>query len=165
MQTDLLLELNDVQKKAVETNHCAELIVAGAGSGKTRVITYKIAYLIEQKIAQSDEITALTFTNKAAKEMKIRIKDLLLNRGLNNVDTSFLTIATFHSFAANILRANASLLGYSSNFTIYDQGDQKQLITTLMKHLEMDTKKYQPKNIITGLARFATWPMRWRSPR
>lgn len=151
MAQDLLEGLNNAQKEAVETNHCAELIVAGAGSGKTKVITHKIAFVIENKLASIEEITALTFTNKAAKEMKERVRALLSERKIN-VDMSLMTVSTFHSFAANILRANGSLLGYSKNFTIYGASDQKQLITNIMKQLNIDTKKYLPKNMISFFA-------------
>ena len=148
MQKNLLEGLNKAQKEAVETNNCAELIVAGAGSGKTKVITYKIAYIIEKNLALANEITALTFTNKAAREMKERVITLLSERNAS-IDISFLTVSTFHSFAANILRANGSLLGYTKNFTIYGASDQKQLLTGIMKELNIDTKKYQPRNILS----------------
>ena len=115
MTEDLLSQLNDSQREAVEYCDGASLVIASAGSGKTRVLTYKIAYLLSDKGMKPWNILALTFTNKAAKEMKERI-GLLVGQEV----AAYLHMGTFHSVFSRILRAEASTLGYNSNFTIYD---------------------------------------------
>ncbi|MEG2945969.1 MAG: ATP-dependent helicase, partial [Bacteroidales bacterium] len=121
-----LQELNESQRNAVLYNDGPSLIIAGAGSGKTRVLTYKIAYLLEQGLPPYG-IMALTFTNKAAREMKERIAKVV---GHNTARQ--LWMGTFHSIFSRILRANASLLGFKSDFTIYDSADSKNLIKTII---------------------------------
>jgi len=118
-------ELNGPQLQAVTTLEGAVLIIAGAGSGKTRVITYRIAHMLEKGIPQS-AILALTFTNKAAREMEIRVKELTKRRLLN------LTVSTFHAFGVKVLREEIEVLGYRKNFSIYDETDRNQLIKDLL---------------------------------
>lgn len=130
----LLRNLNNKQKEAVITTDGPILILAGAGSGKTTVLTRKIAYLIENKLALEFDILAFTFTNKAASEMKDRVSRLLEK----NVDHMW--IGTFHSICSRILRRNIDKIGYKQNFTIYDTQDSKQLIKQIMKDLRIDEK-------------------------
>ena len=139
--TDILDSLSEVQRRAVEYNQGAQLVIAGAGSGKTRVLTHKIAYLLSQGV-QPWNILALTFTNKAATEMKERIADLV---GADQV--RYLNMGTFHSLFARILRREAQLLGYTSQFTIYDQGDVRALIKHIIKEMGLDEKKYKASNV------------------
>ena len=124
---EILSNLNDRQREALLHTEGPILVIAGAGSGKTRVLTYRIAYLIHQGIAKPEEILAVTFTNKAANEMKQRIRDIV-GRKANAI-----WIHTFHSMGARILRENYELLGYSRNFVIYDRDDQKKLLKNIMK--------------------------------
>lgn len=130
----MLDRLNDKQHEAVVNTDGPMLVLAGAGSGKTRVLTSKIAYLIEKKNVDYGDILAITFTNKAAKEMKDRV-EVLLNR-----DIKFMWIGTFHSIGVRILRRHADKLGYTSNFTIYDRDDQKTLLKEVYKELEISDK-------------------------
>lgn len=125
-----LSNLNDKQKEAVLHDKGPLLVVAGAGSGKTRVLTTSIAYLIKEKFVNPTNILAITFTNKAANEMKERISDLL------NEDVSHLWIGTFHSICARILRMNINKIGFDNNFTIYDTNDQKTLVKEIIKDLD-----------------------------
>ncbi|MCW8798491.1 MAG: UvrD-helicase domain-containing protein, partial [Prosthecochloris sp.] len=143
--SDILQQLNDVQRQAVQTTSGPVMVLAGAGSGKTRVITYRIAYLIEQERVEPHQILALTFTNKAAKEMRHRI-DQLLHQG----STRGLWIGTFHSVFARILRNYIHLIGYNSNFSIYDSDDSKSLVKQVMKELNIDTDSV-PVNTIQGI--------------
>lgn len=140
--TDNLLEhLNDSQRAAVEYCDGAALVIAGAGSGKTRVLTYKIAYLLQQGMMPWN-ILALTFTNKAAREMKERIGGLVGNdlaRRLN--------MGTFHSVFSRILRAEAASIGYNQNFTIYDQNDSRSLIKSIIKEMNLDEKSYKASSV------------------
>ena len=122
-------DLNDMQRLAVETLGQPVLIFAGAGSGKTRVLTHKIAYLIDEIGLPPDNILAVTFTNKAAQEMKSRVVDLI------ETDISGINIGTFHSISANILRREIKHLGYDNNFTIYDQQDSKSVVKIVIKEL------------------------------
>lgn len=140
---NILNNLNDIQLNAVKDTNGAQLILAGAGSGKTRVVTTKIAYLIEEESVNPQEILAFTFTNKAAKEMKDRVA-ILLN---TNVDRMW--IGTFHSICVRILRRDLNLVGYTKNFTIFDTTDQKTLIKECLKELNIDSKIYTP-NYIQG---------------
>jgi DNA helicase-2/ATP-dependent DNA helicase PcrA len=135
---DFLNELNDNQRRAVEFIDGASLVIAGAGSGKTRVLTYKIAYLLKHGLAPSS-ILALTFTNKAAREMKSRIAALVGDR-----TARYLWMGTFHSVFSRILRTEAELLGYSRNFTIYDSSDSSSLLKSIIKELKLDDKIYKP---------------------
>ena len=136
--TDYLDELNESQRAAVLYNDGPSLVIAGAGSGKTRVLTYKIAYLLDNGY-EPWSILALTFTNKAAREMKERI-----TRAVGTEKAKYLWMGTFHSVFARILRTEAAALGYSSNFTIYDSSDSKSLIKSLLKELNLDEKVYKP---------------------
>ena len=136
--TDYLDELNESQRAAVLYNEGPSLVIAGAGSGKTRVLTYKIAYLLDNGY-EPWSILALTFTNKAAREMKERI-----SRAVGTEKAKYLWMGTFHSIFARILRTEAAALGYSSNFTIYDSSDSKSLIKSLLKELNLDEKVYKP---------------------
>ena len=123
----LLAQLNENQREAVEYCNGPSLVVAGAGSGKTRVLTYKIAYLIMYGVLPY-RILALTFTNKAAREMKERIAKLV-----NQEQASQLYMGTFHSVFSRILRAEAQHIGYNSNFTIYDETDSRSLLKSIIK--------------------------------
>lgn len=135
---DLLNDLNEAQRAAVEYIDGPSLVIAGAGSGKTRVLTYKIAYLLSQGM-NPWSIMALTFTNKAAKEMKERIGKLV-----GNDLAQHLYMGTFHSIFSRILRAEAEHIGFNNNFTIYDESDSRSLIKAIVKELGLDDKKYKP---------------------
>lgn len=135
---NLLDDLNESQRVAVEYNDGPSLVIAGAGSGKTRVLTYKIAYLIEQGLAPWN-ILALTFTNKAANEMKDRI-----GRLVGAEKARYIHMGTFHSIFARILRQEAEKLGYTSQFTIYDESDSRSLIKAIVKEMNLDDKVYKP---------------------
>ena len=141
MNSDILTQLNDSQRVAVEYCDGASLVIAGAGSGKTRVLTYKIAWLLQQGMAPW-QILALTFTNKAAREMKERI-----GRLVGEEQARYLQMGTFHSVFARILRAEADKLGYNSNFTIYDQTDARSLVKTIIKEMGLDDKVYKPSSV------------------
>ena len=139
---DLLSQLNDSQREAVEYCDGASLVIAGAGSGKTRVLTYKIAYLLQGKGLKPWNILALTFTNKAAREMKERIARLV-----GQEQAQYLQMGTFHSVFSRILRAEAKLIGYDSNFTIYDQSDSRSLVKSIIKEMALDDKVYKPSSV------------------
>ena len=141
MNTELLSELNESQRLAVEYCDGASLVIAGAGSGKTRVLTYKIAWLLEQGM-KPWQILALTFTNKAAREMKDRI-----GRLVGEDQARYLQMGTFHSVFARILRAEADKIGYNANFTIYDQTDARSLVKTIIKEMGLDDKVYKPSSV------------------
>ncbi len=136
--TEFIDQLNENQKKAVVHNDSASLVIAGAGSGKTRVLTFKIAWLMQNGFP-AYTILALTFTNKAAREMKERIARLVGER-----EASRLWMGTFHSVFSKILRREAAALGYTSNFTIYDSSDSKNLIKDIVKEMSLDEKTYKP---------------------
>lgn len=136
--TDYLNELNESQRKAVLYNEGPSLVIAGAGSGKTRVLTYKIAYLLDNGY-EPWSILALTFTNKAAREMKERIA-----RQVGQERARYLWMGTFHSIFSRILRAEAEALGFTSNFTIYDATDSKSLVKAIIKEMNLDDKVYKP---------------------
>lgn len=138
---NLVDSLNDRQKEAVVNTDGPMLILAGAGSGKTKVLTTKVAYLIEEKNINPNNILAITFTNKAAKEMKERIFKLEGNSAF------YIQISTFHSFGLKILKENCELLGYEKNFTILDSDDSLSIIKKIMKELNIDANKYNPKAI------------------
>ena len=135
---DLLNDLNEAQRAAVEYIDGPSLVIAGAGSGKTRVLTYKIAYLLSQGM-KPWSIMALTFTNKAAREMKERIGKLV-----GNDLAQHLYMGTFHSIFFRILRAEAEHIGFNNNFTIYDESDSRSLIKAIVKEMGLDDKKYKP---------------------
>lgn len=135
---DLLNDLNEAQRTAVEYIDGPSLVIAGAGSGKTRVLTYKIAYLLSQGM-KPWSIMALTFTNKAAREMKERIGKLV-----GNDLAQHLYMGTFHSIFSRILRAEAEHIGFNNNFTIYDESDSRSLIKAIVKEMGLDDKKYKP---------------------
>ena len=135
--------LNEAQRLAVENIHGASLIIAGAGSGKTRVLTYRITHLLKNGV-KPGSILALTFTNKAAREMKNRIAEMV---GQNTA--RHLWMGTFHAIFARILRIEAETIGYPSNFTIYDSADSKSLIRSIIKDLNLDDKTYKP-NVVSS---------------
>ena len=135
-----LENLNNKQKEAVTKVGRPILVFAGAGSGKTRVLTHKIAYLIEEVGLPSENILAVTFTNKAAQEMKSRVIELVKS------DVSRINIGTFHSISAQILRKEIKLLGYSNDFTIYDQQDSRAVVKIVIKELNLDIKQFDPKS-------------------
>ena len=139
-------ELNPAQREAVLYTDGPSLVIAGAGSGKTRVLTYKIAHLLEQGM-QPWNILALTFTNKAAEEMKNRIA-----RQVGTEKAQRLWMGTFHSIFARILRIEHEVLGFSSNFTIYDAADSKSLIKTIIREMGLDDKKYKPSTVAAHIS-------------
>ena len=148
MNNEILSQLNESQRVAVEYCDGASLVIAGAGSGKTRVLTYKIAWLLEKGKEPGSEpirpwnILALTFTNKAAREMKERI-----GRLVGEEEARYLQMGTFHSVFARILRAEAEHIGFNSNFTIYDQSDARSLVKTIIKEMGLDDKGYKPSSV------------------
>ena len=148
MNNEILSQLNESQRVAVEYCDGASLVIAGAGSGKTRVLTYKIAWLLEKGKEPGSEpirpwnILALTFTNKAAREMKERI-----GRLVGEEEARYLQMGTFHSVFARILRAEAEKIGFNSNFTIYDQSDARSLVKTIIKEMQLDDKVYKPASV------------------
>ncbi len=135
-------KLNEIQREAVMTTEGPLLILAGAGSGKTRALTHRVAYLIEEKGVAPWNIMAITFTNKAAGEMKERVEQLVGQRGKH------VWIATFHSSCVRILRKYAESIGYNKNFTIYDTDDQKALLRQLMKRMNIDVKQFSDREAI-----------------
>lgn len=136
-----LTNLNEMQRKAVETVEGPLLVLAGAGSGKTKVLTTRIAYLIEEIGISPSSILAITFTNKAAKEMKERVVKMLGSIAYN------IQISTFHSFGLNIMKENYSKLGYDKNFTILDSDDSLTIIKKILKDMNLDVKQYNPRAI------------------
>ena len=141
-----LNELNEAQRAAVEYNEGPQLVIAGAGSGKTRVLTYKIAYLLEHGI-HAGNILALTFTNKAAREMKSRIASLV-----GEQVARYLWMGTFHSICTRILRQEAELIGYTRDFTIYDTTDSKSVIKHIVKDMQLDEKVYKSNVILSRIS-------------
>ena len=137
----ILSQLNDSQREAVMCTEGPSLVIAGAGSGKTRVLTYKIAYLLQQGVKPWN-ILALTFTNKAAREMKQRIGNLV-----GNDIASRLVMGTFHSIFSRILRAEAEHIGFNSNYTIYDEADSRSLVKSVLKEMGLDEKTYKPSTV------------------
>ena len=140
MKNNLLKNLNDPQKEVVTTINGPLLVVAGPGSGKTRTITHRIAYLIENNKCSSENIIAMTFTNKAAEEMKSRLSSLI-----DQTNPDAIHASTFHSFCARTLRIYGDHINISSDFSIYDDLDQLALIKQIMNELEIDQKKFLPK--------------------
>ena len=146
-EPDLLTKLNDAQRAAVEFCDGPSLVIAGAGSGKTRVLTYKIAYLLEQGLPPY-YILALTFTNKAAREMKSRIAELVGEKKARS-----LWMGTFHAIFARILRKEGEAIGFKSNFTIFDTSDSRNLIKLIIKDMKLDDKLYRPGGIHGQISR------------
>ena len=142
---NFLEDLNERQKEAVLYNGGPSMVIAGAGSGKTRVLTYRIAYLISKGVDPFN-ILALTFTNKAAKEMRSRVEKLIGREARN------LWIGTFHSIFARILRIEADKTGYPGNFSIYDAGDSKSLVRLIIKEMQLDDKNYKPSVVLKRIS-------------
>ena len=134
-------ELNDSQRVAVEHIYGATMVIAGAGSGKTRVLTYRIAYMMEQGIDPFN-ILALTFTNKAAREMTERIGKIVGGGEAKNI-----SMGTFHSVFSKLLRFNADRIGFPNNFTIYDTQDSKSLLKDIIKEFSLDDKTYKVNQV------------------
>ena len=142
----LLDRMNDEQKQAVKTTQGPLLIMAGAGSGKTRVLTHRIAYLLDEKDVSPYNVLAITFTNKAAKEMKERISHLV------GPEAESIWISTFHSMCVRILRRDIDRIGIERNFTIIDPTDQKSVIKEVLKKENIDSKKYEPRMFIGAIS-------------
>jgi DNA helicase-2/ATP-dependent DNA helicase PcrA len=140
LKDDLLADLNPPQRAAVVHEGGPLLIVAGAGSGKTRVLTRRIAYLLGQRHVEPSQILAITFTNKAAGEMKERVAEMVGNRA------KLMWVLTFHSACVRILRENAKLLGFTTTFSIYDSADSQRLMTLVCRELDLDPKRYPPRS-------------------
>ncbi len=143
---NLLDDLNDAQRAAVVSTDGPQLVIAGAGSGKTRVLTYKIAYLLQQGIPAYN-IIALTFTNKAAREMRDRIKKLVSGN-----EARYLWMGTFHAICARILRAESNHIGYNHDFSIYDTADSKSVIKAIIKEKQLDDKIYKTSNVMSRIS-------------
>ena len=146
MPSNLLKGLNDKQRQAVEAVHGPLLIIAGPGSGKTRVITSRIAYLVKNCGVSPHRIAAVTFTNKAAKEMQTRLQSLL-GQGIRG-----LTSGTFHSFCAMTLRIDGELVGLGKDFVIFDDDDQITTIKRGMKETDIDPKRFSPRSILSAIS-------------
>ena len=140
-------ELNEPQREAVMHVNGPIMIIAGAGSGKTKVLTTRIAHLMGFHHVDSFNILALTFTNKAAAEMKERVEKVLGNTEARN-----LYIGTFHSVFARILRAEANKIGYPNNFTIYDTDDAKSVVKTVINEMDLDDKHYKPNVVYNRIS-------------
>ncbi len=149
MQTDdnILSQLNTAQQQAVTHCDTPQLVIAGAGSGKTRVLTFKIAYLLNHYGLKPWNILALTFTNKAAREMKERIASIV-----GEERARYLQMGTFHSVFSHILRVEAQAIGYTSDFTIYDESDSRSLIKNILKQMGLDDKTYKPANVHAAIS-------------
>ncbi|MBN2016325.1 UvrD-helicase domain-containing protein [Candidatus Dojkabacteria bacterium] len=147
----ILDDLNSPQKQAVQETEGPLLILAGAGSGKTRVITYRIAHILEKKLARPNEILAVTFTNKAAGEMKERVRELTAS---SKQKLAYVPpfIGTFHSICVKILRRDGQNIGVNPNFTIYDEDDQIAAVKQAMKNLGLNTKEFNPKSVLTYIS-------------
>lgn len=143
---ELLDSLNKEQQKAVKLTEGPLLIMAGAGSGKTRVLTHRMAYLIDEKGVAPYNILAITFTNKAAREMKERVSRLVGKKGAS------MWVSTFHSMCVRILRRDANRIGYDTNFTIYDGTDQQTAMKQVLKELNLDPKQYDPRSMINQIS-------------
>ena len=142
--SQILSSLNPKQQEAVKATHGPVLVLAGAGSGKTRALTHRIAYMIEEKNIHPWNILAVTFTNKAAQEMKGRVIKLLKKNEENDLPA----LGTFHATCARLLRKNIHLLGYENSFTIYDTADQQILVKQILKQLNIDEKQTNPRAIL-----------------
>jgi DNA helicase-2/ATP-dependent DNA helicase PcrA len=145
-RVQLLTELNDAQRRAVTHGDGPLLVIAGAGSGKTRVLTYRIAYLLQEKMVPPYHILAVTFTNKAASEMKERLLHLV------GPVAGRVWMGTFHSTCVRILRNHATLLGYSSSFTIFDTTDQLAAVRLALRELNIDSKKVEPRAVLSAIS-------------
>src|SRR4249920_104649 len=143
---DLLAGLNEPQRAAVVHEGTPLLVVAGAGSGKTRVLTRRIAWLVSQRGAHPGSILAITFTNKAAAEMKERVEALVGPRA------RLMWVSTFHSACVRILRKEIDKLGFRSSFTIYDAADSKRLMTLVCRDLDLDVKRFPPRAILNWVS-------------
>lgn len=143
---DLLSSLNSEQRAAVEHVDGALLILAGAGSGKTRVIAHRVAHLVQERHAALEEVLAVTFTNKAAEEMRTRVEGLL------QFDCRSMWISTFHALCAKLLRREAHHLGLSRSFTIYDSSDQQSVVKQLIKDYSLDDATYQPRMVLSRIS-------------
>src|SRR5918995_795413 len=143
---ELLEGLNEPQQAAVRHAGAPLLVVAGAGSGKTRVLTRRIAWLITERKAHPGSILAITFTNKAAAEMKERVEALVGRRA------RIMWVSTFHSACVRILRKEIDKFGYKSNFSIYDAQDQKRLMTLVLSDLDLDPRHYQPGQVLNWVS-------------
>ena len=139
--------LNDMQRQAVFQTEGPVLILAGAGSGKTRVLTHRIAYLIEEKGVNPWNIMAITFTNKAASEMRERVDNLV------GFGSESIWVSTFHSTCVRFLRRYIDRLGYDTNFSIYDTDDQKSVMKEVCKKLDVDTKIYKERNLLSAISK------------
>lgn len=155
-QVNYLEELNPPQREGVVNTEGPTMLIAGAGSGKTRVLTYRIAHLMNYHKVEPFQIMALTFTNKAAREMRERIEKIVGHEAKN------LYMGTFHSVFARILRAEASKLGYPSNFTIYDTDDSKTLIKQIVKEFGLDDKLYKPNVVLNRISSAKNRLISWR---
>ena len=147
MMTMMMDDLNKAQQEAVAYTAGPQLVIAGAGSGKTRVLTYKIAYLLSHDVKPWN-ILALTFTNKAAREMRDRISQLVSDESVR-----YLSMGTFHSIFSRILRSEANMIGYTSQFTIYDDSDSRSLLKTIVKEMGLDDKIYKPALLLKNISR------------
>lgn len=141
MEENIYNQLNDIQRKAVEYCDGPSLVIAGAGAGKTRVLTYKVAWLLDQGYAPW-RLLVLTFTNKAAREMKERI-----NKLVGGQRATYLMMGTFHSVFAHVLRIEASYIGFNNNYTIYDETDSRSMIKSIIKEMKLDEKIYKPATV------------------
>src|SRR5699024_7173710 len=146
MIDDLLTGLNKEQKEAVKHTEGALLIMAGAGSGKTRVLTHRIAYLLSEKDVSPRNVLAITFTNKAAREMKERVRRLV------GPGSEQIWVSTFHSMCVRILRRDIDRIGYSRNFSILDSSDQLSVIKQTLKDLNIDPKKFEPRAMLGAIS-------------
>ena len=144
---NLLNGMNPQQAEAVKTTDGPLLIMAGAGSGKTRVLTHRIAYLVVEKEVYPSKILAITFTNKAAREMRERIDNLL-----GNGTTESMWVSTFHSMCVRILRRNIDRIGISKNFSILDSSDQLSVVKNVLKELNIDSKRFEPRAILNAIS-------------
>ncbi|MCK9378768.1 MAG: UvrD-helicase domain-containing protein [Candidatus Moranbacteria bacterium] len=149
----LLKQLNIAQREAVEATEGPVLVIAGAGSGKTRVLTHRVAYLITEKSVKPQNILAVTFTNKAAQEMKERINKLLADGFNASRSTSYVNVGTFHSICVKILRREIDKLGYQKSFNIFDDQDQKVLMKKVVKELEINTEQFNPKTFLAVISK------------
>ncbi|HRZ94999.1 MAG TPA: UvrD-helicase domain-containing protein [Candidatus Moranbacteria bacterium] len=150
MKDNILEKLNNSQKEAVTTTEGPVLIIAGAGSGKTRALTHRVAYLICEKRVRPGNILAVTFTNKAAQEMKERIKSLLESNG---GDANFPVMGTFHSICVKILRREIDKIGFKTSFNIFDDQDQLALMKRTMKEMQIDVEQFRPKAILGAISK------------
>ena len=145
MESQILNGLNPAQREAVVNFDSPSLIIAGAGSGQTRVLTSRIAYMIEQGV-KPYQILALTFTNKAAAEMRARIEQMI------GTSSRYIRMGTFHSVFSRILRENADRIGYPQSFTIYEPSDCKNLIKTICKEMNLADDKYKPNKVLSRIS-------------